>query len=373
MTRLSPKIFLLFAICVTSCKQKANDSDLSGVVVNKGALWPDRKAEVCWLTPGFEQEKQDIREAIDAEINARTTFTFFGWTECGDSNDGKLEVTIDPASHPNAIVGYYGGGEAEMFSYDFTNENFEGCVETPWICMHNTAVHEFGHVMGLFHEQDRHDSECEDSQVLDDPYRIPVGPYDADSIMNYCVDGYFERLLSLSEEDVQTVNYLYQQPFIVDASDFPSQMDLVAGRLTTFPLNLTGHPLDTSPVSIEALTDATRVGTAQDIKLKTLSIIIPEKAFSTLSFISTDEAKKEAESPSIKVAVAQREDLAFDFSLIETVLKNGSEACKVVKDVDGAKEVVFTANLESKQSCRRLCDAVLPVAFSDLEKATCEY
>ncbi|MCK5829035.1 MAG: zinc-dependent metalloprotease [Methylococcales bacterium] len=76
--------------------------------------------------------------------------------------------------------------------------NFEQCIQF-------TAVHEFGHVLGLSHEHNRDFSF--NSCSLDDPARYNVKgntsftDYDPDSIMNYCRQNYYgDKSLSLMDK-----------------------------------------------------------------------------------------------------------------------------------------------------------------------------
>ncbi|MBY0385252.1 hypothetical protein K2X05_08850 [bacterium] len=77
------------------------------------------------------------------------------------------------------------------------------------------ALHESLHALGIAHEHDRADSTCvlSPKMILDPKLYTFVGPYDEDSIMNYCKTHSFDfenaGPIPLSEGDVQTVRSLY--------------------------------------------------------------------------------------------------------------------------------------------------------------------
>jgi hypothetical protein len=75
------------------------------------------------------------------------------------------------------------------------------------------AAHEFGHLLGFRHEQDRSDSSCHVSQDFSG-VGIPLTGYDPDSIMNYC-DAQRTQLTNLDRQGfVRAYSFLGGAPLI---------------------------------------------------------------------------------------------------------------------------------------------------------------
>jgi hypothetical protein len=87
-------------------------------------------------------------------------------------------------------------------------------------------VHEFGHAAGLVHEHARSDNSlgqfCDGTQFGASPSEmgssdfgygnVTVGFFDPSSIMNYCRENYWSRILGLSPGDIETLHAAYPAP-----------------------------------------------------------------------------------------------------------------------------------------------------------------
>lgn len=205
---------VLDIITLIACKARSDsgDSSAKGLVVAENRRWPDAQAEVCWRTSGYEDVKKIIKTSLEEQFNKRTKFRFYGFKDCTEEVKGKLSVSIEPTARPAMVVGYASQTFGVIFAPPFPKDYAHCLTSDEWTkaCIVNTALHEFGHAAGLYHEQDREDSTCDSHTGLSkDPSRRPVGNYDDDSIMNACHPEYFFKQLPLSEGDVKAINFLY--------------------------------------------------------------------------------------------------------------------------------------------------------------------
>jgi FG-GAP-like repeat len=153
-------------------------------------LWsPGTVIPVCWLETGFDTEKAAIRESIHSTWEAYANISFGGFSLCSQapfSFTGYIRVHVDLASDAcgggSAILGRAGLQSATQPTGQSVSISVPrpGCTDTQRL--HYLAVHEFGHVLGFSHEQDR-DGSCGGGVY---PPGTNYTVVDPSSVMHYC-------------------------------------------------------------------------------------------------------------------------------------------------------------------------------------------
>lgn len=194
-----------------------NDEDTIGsMAAERGALWRSHELEVCWENPGsWDLERKWVEETIRDTWGKYSGLNFTGWKKC-QSSTGDLRVYIGETwprvlDFGSRLKGVKNGVK---LNFTFNMPEFSGCRSRKEECIKRIAVHEFGHALGLHHEQnrsDRPDNICVREKYQGNvPDELLVTRYDKFSIMNYCSpSAYNEKYPILSEGDKEGIAKLY--------------------------------------------------------------------------------------------------------------------------------------------------------------------
>jgi len=98
------------------------------------------------------------------------------------------------------------------FTFQHWSPSCSGDPAQRKLCIVSIAVHEFGHSIGLAHEQNRPDAPGECAQLAQGPDGDKLmTPYDPTSVMNYC-NPVYNNNGKLSDLDAKAVRELYGPP-----------------------------------------------------------------------------------------------------------------------------------------------------------------
>jgi len=203
---------------------------------------------VCWETAGFATEKGWSRTVIEARFENQPFFhvDFTGFGQCTPTSQGVRIRILDEAAAPHVVVlgnSLNARVNGMVLNFTFLNWNNSSsgnyCHDTEAgrkDCIERIAMHEFGHALGMSHENNRLDkpSTCDDAPQGPDG-TVFVGNFDYFSLMSYCPNdqAHWNGGGNLSETDKAGLSRMYGNGGVVYVG--------VTGTSSTFPID-SGFP-----------------------------------------------------------------------------------------------------------------------------------
>lgn len=158
--------------------------------VKRATIWTSTgvvtSIPVCWESLGTDASARQWTQDGASVWEHAASVRFTGWNQCGAGQKG-IRIQVFSGNPRTTALGNELDGVANgmQLNFDFTTWD-PSCAATRQYCITAIAAHEFGHALGIGHEQNRSDKFDCTAEPQGESGDWNVTPYDANSIMNYC-------------------------------------------------------------------------------------------------------------------------------------------------------------------------------------------
>lgn len=234
-SRLLAVIFGVFFFWASDTRSQQNDTQPSYVgfaslnpslvnygAIDKSAQWRRNVISVCWLNhPEYTTERKWVSDAIAKTWESASSVRFVGWGDCKSPASSDIKIFVDE-SGPRSFIGAHSTAQNPSMWLNFTFNSWgQPCQQKREACIRAIAVHEFGHAAGFEHEQLNYSGAGPPQECINylkangewedvDSNVLPLTPYDADSVMNYC-NAIWNNNGNLSANDKLAIKLLFPE------------------------------------------------------------------------------------------------------------------------------------------------------------------